>query len=126
MSLIHKAAYCGNYDQLLDELNNEVDPNYISTRFSSKYTTCFNKKINIYFQNMYPLYLAVQGKHLSCVKLLMNRGANPNLVIYNEYCKSYCTAINFSLLNLDYKCYNLLKNKKNKGLLHEFTYNLIE
>ena len=76
--------------------------------------TLLCKKIYIEFRNMYPLYLAAHQGHIECVKILLNKGANPKLFVYNEYYKSSSNAISVALFNFNFKCYKLMKKNKKK------------
>ena len=109
---IHKAAYIGNYDVLLEELNNGISANHISSVLHSKYVPMCGKKFNIYFSNMYPLYIAAQRGHKRCVKLLLNRGADPMLISKNEYFNTECNALSVVWSKNNFKCYRLMKNFK--------------
>ena len=112
---IHKAAYCGNYDILLEELNNGISANHISNKFKSKYKQIICKDFDIYFSNMYPLYIAAQRGHINCVQLLIDRGADPKMIANNEYFDTVCDAFSVALLHNNFKTYRLMKKlSKNK------------
>ena len=47
-NIIHKAAYCGNYEVLEEELNNGADPNFKVDGFESKLKPFFSSQKNNY------------------------------------------------------------------------------
>ena len=98
---IHKAAFCGDYNILLEELDYGVSANLRADNFTSIYYpmfhNIFHKKFEIYFDNMTPLYLAAQNGHIQCVKLLMERGANPRIKNINKHFNSSQDALGASL-----------------------------
>jgi hypothetical protein len=115
---IHKAAYCGNYDLLLEELNNGINVNLLSNNFISLYKPDFKKPRKIYFDNITPLYLAAQKGQNKCVQLLIDRGADPAILAKNTYMKCSCSALSVALWCLHYKSYKIMKKgSKKDGLL---------
>jgi ankyrin repeat protein len=115
---IHKAAYCGDYNILIEELNNNIDVNLIANNFISLYKPDFSKSHSIYFDNVTPLYLAAQKGHSKCVKLLINRGADPTILTNNTYLNSSCTAFSVAWWCSNYKAYKIMKKgSKKEGLL---------
>ena len=111
-NLIHKAAYCGNYVALEEELNNGADPNFKVNGFESKLSPLFSsKRITIYFDNMTPIYVAAVMGNTDCVRLLLARGADPTIKAQNtHYNMGSCSAITASLWFGNFKCYRLMKN----------------
>lgn len=107
--LIHKAAYCGNYDVILNELDNGTTPNYIVNNFESKKIFYFKKPITIYFDMMSPLYLAAFRGHYRCVKLLIDKGADPLIETLNKYENKSFNALQVSNLNFNYRVYRYIK-----------------
>ena len=118
---IHKAAYCGDYDVLLEELNNGVSANYTSKKLHSIYYPPFGKKIEVYFSNVYPLYLAAQKGHQKCIKLLMDRGADPTILATNTEFNTTCDAYSVALWEGKLSTYRLLKSKHKKNNLSALT-----
>jgi ankyrin repeat protein len=110
--LIHKAAYCGNYEILEEELNNGVDPNFKVDGFESKLKLYFsNQKIIIYFNNMTPIYVATVMGRTKCVGLLLARGADPTIKAYNKYYNmDSCSSLGASIWFTNLACYRLIKN----------------
>lgn len=86
---IHCAAYIGNTDLLVDELNAGKNVNAYSEKmtsvggFEGRWNLRYNKEKIIYWKYVTPLYLAAQMGHKDCVKILMERGADPNIKAYN-------------------------------------------
>lgn len=114
-SLIHKAAYCDRDDILRQEMDNGISANHISNSFKSKYIPFIGKKNDVYFNNMYPLYLAAQRGNIRCVKLLLDRGADPKIKIYNKSRNVYSDSLEIAFIKNNFKCYYLIKNyNKNK------------
>ena len=110
---IHKMAFFNDYSGLLEELNSGIDVNLRMNDFPSKE----NKHIR-YWNNMTPLYLASYKGNNKCVKLLMERGADPNIKATNLYYKNNITPNNVALTFLNFRTYYLLKKKyKKTGLL---------
>ena len=118
---IHKAAYCGNYDILLEELNNGISPNHISIKFKSKCKQPFFNDFDVYFSNMYPLYLAAQNGHKKCIKLLIDRGADPNLLVKNEYFNEKSNAYGVAICCNQFTTYRYIKKLMEYKRKKEFT-----
>ena len=114
---IHWAAYYGNYNALLDELNKGICANLLTEKFTSLYKSRFNKKTIIYFKNMCPLYLAAQKGHTKCVKLLISRGANPKVLVSNTYTNTQCVPLNVSLWFNNFRSYQIMKKGSKKDAL---------
>jgi len=114
-NIIHKAAYCGNYAALEEELNSGANPNFTVDKFESKLTPLFStQKITVYFDNMTPIYIATVMGHTDCVRLLLARGADPTIKARNTYYNmSSCSALTASLWFGNFKCYRLMKNHIN-------------
>ena len=121
---IHIAAYHGNYELLLNELNRGISVNLVSDAFSSRGGYCgkfqwrYKKDLKIIWKNMTPLYVACQKGHLRCVKLLMERGADPSIKAFNtnanEAFSSFLTAISWNR----FKCaYAVLYTKPKNNIL---------
>ena len=114
---VHKAAYYNDYDTLLEELNNGECVNSAVNNFISLYEIVFCKKRKICFENMTPLYIAAQKGHTKCVKLLIDRGADPTLLAKNTYSNSECSALSVALCYGKFYSYWIMKNScKNKKL----------
>ena len=111
---IHKAAYCGNYDKLLEELNNGICANSIVENFKSINHPFLKKRHPIYFNNMTPLYLAAQRGNSKCVQLLIDRGADPTIMVKNTFANEQCTAMNLALWFYNFNCYWIMKNSIKK------------
>ena len=109
---IHKAAYCGNYDMLLSELDNGICANHLVNNFESKHAARCKRNLTIYFDNMSPLYLAAQQGHYKCVRLLLDRGADPDVKCRNRYSNSECVATDVSFWRGNLKCYRLIRTYK--------------
>ena len=114
---VHKAAYYNDYDTLLEELNNGICINSVANNFISLYEPIIWKNRKIYFNNMTPLYIAAQKGHTKCVKLLVERGANPTILAKNTHTNSECSALTISLYWGHLYSYWIMKNSiKNKNL----------
>ena len=116
-SEIHKAAYFGNLENLISELNAGIDPNYSEKKllslgaFTSEWNPLsFNKRIKVYFENVTPLYLAAQKGHIKCVKVLMERGANPKIIAKNTFYKNAkgVTPKQIAIWFCNYRCYKTM------------------
>ena len=111
---IHKAAFCGDYKILLEELDNGVSPNLRANNLTSIYRPIFHpifqKKYEVYFDNMTPLYLAAQNGHLQCVTLLMDRGANPRIKNLNKHFNTFQDALGISFWFGKIGAYRVMKN----------------
>ena len=116
---VHKAAYYNDYDTLLEELNNGECVNSMTNNFISRYEPVFRKNRKIYFDNMTPLYIAAQRGHTKCVKLLVDRGADPTIMAKNTYCNTTCSALAMSLYCGNIYSYWIMRNSRKKKLLNE-------
>ncbi len=121
---IHIAAYHGYYELLLTELNKGVSVNLVSDSFSSrggyrgKFNWQYKQDLKIIWKHMTPLYIACQKGHLSCVKLLMERGADTSIKAFNtnvnEAFSAFFTACSWN----NYKCaYSVVHTKSKKNVL---------
>ena len=126
---IHKAAFCGDYNVILDELNSGVSPNHISNNFKSKCKRIFSKDKIVYFTNMTPLYITAQKGHLKCIKLLIDRGADPYISAKNLNFNVNCDAFSVSLSCNKLFFYILMKKimkNKNKNITNYLASNNYE
>ena len=116
---IHTAAYFNNYDSLREELDSGISPNLIMNNFKTwgPSKDYYTKKIIVHWNNMTPLYIACYRGNDKCVKLLMERGADPNISAYNIYHKITISPLNVALTFLKFKCATLLKKKYKKDSL---------
>jgi len=121
---IHKAAYCGNYDILLEELNSGISANHVSNALKSKCKQSLSKDFDVYFSNISPLYMAAQKGHTKCIKLLIERGADPYMLAKNEYFNSKCNAFEVAFWCDKFLTYRLMKrmtrNKKSEITSNEY------
>lgn len=124
----HCAAYDGNYDLLLNELNSGFDVNKTSRMISyggyKKNSLFYNKKMKVHFEDVTLLYLASQEGHADCVQLLIDRGADIKIKIKSDYNKKGSTALNNAFYNNNFKSISIMKkgvNKQNTLLFNEYT-----
>jgi len=110
---IHAAAFKGNYNILLDELNNGVCVNSIMYDVKFEYNKILNLQVIEWLNNVTPLYLAALMGNSRCVKLLMARGADPKIITYNTFSKKSYNAFSIALWNFNFNCYRLMKQKNN-------------
>ena len=110
----------GNLENLTNELNCGVNPNHSEKNllslgaFTSNWNPLFfNKKTKVYFENITPIYLAAQEGHIKCVKLLMERGANPKILAKNTFYKNTkgVSSTEIACLFCNYKCYKTMMRK---------------
>ena len=120
---IHKAAFCGDYNILLEELDNGVSPNLRANNLTSIYRPMFypllQKKREIYFDNMTPLYLAAQNCRMNCVKLLMERGANPRIKNLNKHFNTFEDALGISFWLGKIGPYLIMKRSPKDYVIHD-------
>ena len=107
--LIHKAAYCGNYNVIITELDNGISPNHLINDLESLKLFYFTNPIVIYFDMISPLYLAAFRGHYKCVKLLIDRGADPFIKTLNKYYNKSCTPLKVSWTQNNFRSYKYIK-----------------
>ena len=110
VKLIHYAAYNGYYEMLLKELNNGINVDCVTNECIS--FNIYNNNI-IYFSNVTPLYLSAQRGHTKCVKLLMERGANPKNIVCKPHTNYKITPLDVAIIYCNLCCYILMKKKYN-------------
>ena len=118
---IHLAAFYNNSTILLEELNSGTDPDLSMSEFKTKGLSkdFFSKKLIVYWNNMTPLYLAAYRGNVSCVKILMERGADPKINVYNTYYKNNETALSVAYTFMNFRCIRLMRKKHKRGLLQD-------
>jgi hypothetical protein len=129
------AAYSGNADSLLDEINNGYNVNKKTSNFvsygayKSRFSPFYDKKKKTYFQDVTLLYLAAQKGNLKCVELLLNKGADLKIKTYcDKLDKGGSTPLSIAILFSNYKCFKTMKNYKKKKdvlLFNDYTHNNI-
>ena len=66
---------------------------------------------------MSPLYIAAQRGHNKCIKLLIDRDADPYIITKNESLNTNCNALNVAWYCDKYSSYRLIKKLiKNRNL----------
>jgi ankyrin repeat protein len=117
---IHIAAYEGDYEKLVNELNRGVDVNTVADNlksrgaFSGKFNWRWDTKLITYFNNVTPLYTASSSGNEKCVKILMERGADPTIKAINTNCNSSATSYSVAMICNNFKSARAIKKVKPK------------
>ena len=119
----HIYAYENDYNSLYEYLNQGLEVNVKSKNLTSigGYVNFFkfDKNKKNFFNGVTPLYLAAMKKNNKCVKLLMERGADPYIKSNSKNePKSFYNCFEIALLFSNFKGYYIMKKyKKKKNLL---------
>ena len=118
---IHIAAYEGDYEKLVNELNRGVDVNTVANdvrskgAFYGKFNWRWSDKLITCFTNVTPLYTAAcSNRGLQCVQLLMERGADPTIEAINTNCNCSATSQSAAWACNNFKSARAIKKIKPK------------
>ena len=116
---LHIYAFKNNYKDLYEALNAGANPNVKSEKLVSygRYVSFFKykKMEKNYFVNITPLQLAAEKGHHKCVKLLMERGADPMIKSHSVYSpNSKINSFGIAKLFSKFKSYYIMKTTKPK------------
>jgi ankyrin repeat protein len=119
-SPLHLAAYHGDVEQLRELLNTGIDPNTAPEIFKSQSSypvrnRLFSKMREETFSSVTPLYAAAQEGNLECVKLLLERGADPFIKATSQMNQRGASALHIAGLGGHLRTYWKMKNFKPKS-----------